>query len=166
LESADKSFTICVDGSHEELKELDRQRWRFDISKDLRVAALASLIKAAHLSIFSLLGYHYVLSSAGIFMGHDILGRFYLENRGLTKSEIVNNAVGFFDEFRNMVCPLAGAIEAILGTLSDGETLLCASSSGAPWGMIVFVKTAQIRKGVTTACQCPANLTDVCLPRS
>ena len=50
------------------------------IERDLRLPALVSLIKVAHLTLFRMLGYRYALSDGGHFMGWSILGDFYLEN--------------------------------------------------------------------------------------
>jgi hypothetical protein len=50
------------------------------VERDLRLPALVSLIKVAHLTLFSMLGYRYALSAGGHFMGRSILGEFYLQN--------------------------------------------------------------------------------------
>ena len=48
-------------------------KWALDISKDMRIAAMVSLIKSAHLTLFEMLGYRYALSSGGEFVGRQIL---------------------------------------------------------------------------------------------
>ena len=55
-------------------------QWTIETEKDLRIPAFVSLIKAAHLSLFSMFGYRHALSQAGRFIGEHILGRFYREN--------------------------------------------------------------------------------------
>ncbi len=49
--------------------------WSIEIEKDIRLAALVSLLKAAHLTMFDMLGYEYALSAGGYFLGHEILGK-------------------------------------------------------------------------------------------
>ena len=44
----------------EEFMEKLGQKWEISIEKDIRVSAVVSLIKSAHLTLFSLLGYNYV----------------------------------------------------------------------------------------------------------
>ena len=52
------------------------KRWEVEISRDVRVPMLVSVIKAAHLTLFAMHGYNYALSSSGIFVGQQILGEF------------------------------------------------------------------------------------------
>lgn len=148
LEQDDKTFDICLGMTRSEIENAEPQRWSVEIQKDLRVPALPTLIKSAHLSMFSLLGYKYANSNAGVFIGHDILGNFYLNNKGCPRGKVIETALEFFDEFRNIACPLAGDMDSIAGTLTNGEILLCKGSSGQYWGMIVIVKTAHIRHAV------------------
>ena len=145
----DKPFPICLNCPVEDAMRNDPDNpWWIEVGDDVRVAALVSLIKAAHLSMFSLLGYNYALSNAGVFMGHDILGRFFRDNRSNSKKETLSHAIPYFHEFRHMVLPLQPGSRELEGTLLDGEILLCASSTGHPWGMIVFVKTSDLRNAV------------------
>src|SRR5262249_14388623 len=47
--------------------------WEVAVEADFRLPALVTLIKAAYLTLFRILGYSYALSPAGLFVGHDIL---------------------------------------------------------------------------------------------
>ncbi|HEX2619164.1 MAG TPA: hypothetical protein VHL11_03425, partial [Phototrophicaceae bacterium] len=67
---------------------------------------MASLIKAAHLTLFGLFGYSYALSASGRFIGHDILGDFFSKNHTNPKKKVLENAQIFFKEFFNMVPPI------------------------------------------------------------
>jgi len=62
--------------------------WEIRIDTDVRLAALVSLLKAAHLALFEMLGYQYALSAAGHFLGYTVLGSFFLKNQGRRRAEI------------------------------------------------------------------------------
>ena len=87
------------------------------------MAALASLIKAAHLTLFEMLGYRYALSAGGYFVGKDILGQFFLNNCGQSMRKILKNAVAHFQEFVYMVQPVESQ------EFVSGERLLIGSCS-------------------------------------
>jgi hypothetical protein len=44
--------------------------WEIGVERDVRLASLVSLLKAAHLTLFKLLGYRYALSWGGFFLGY------------------------------------------------------------------------------------------------
>jgi hypothetical protein len=115
--------------------------FKLAIEKDLRVPALVSLLKAAHLTLFEMLGYRYALSSAGYLLGRTVLGEFFLRNRGRSKPEIIKNAVSHFGEFANMVRPVLSQESGIRGTISDGLLFVCFCGTQIPWAFIVFVRT-------------------------
>ncbi len=119
------------------------RKWEIDISKDVRIPALVSLIKAAHLTLFEMLGYRYVLSAGGYFVGRSILGEFFRQNHDKLKSEVLKNAHPFFREFANMVRPIQSCSLDLQGTITDGLILVCGANSGSPWALIVFIKTSQ-----------------------
>jgi hypothetical protein len=86
-------------------------------------------------------------------MGEDILGKFYCANRDVrTKREAQKRAFPFFKPYMHMVRPIALGTTAMDGTLTDGLVNLCASASGDPWGMVIFVRTAEVRYAVTIPC--------------
>ena len=123
--------------------------WNYETKRDLRIPAFVSLIKAAHLSMFSLFGYRHALSNAGRFIGEDILGKFYRANRDVkTKKEAQKRAFPFFRPFKHMIRPIQHDTTAMEGTLTDGIVHLCASASGDPWGMIIFIRTGELRHAV------------------
>jgi len=123
--------------------------WEHETKIDLRLPACVSLIKAAHLSMFSVLGYRYVLSNAGRFVAQDILGTFFQDNRQVrTKKEAQRRALQFFKPFRHMVRPMQSGGAVLDGTLSDGAIRLCTGASGNYWGMMIFVRTGQVRHTV------------------
>ncbi len=119
------------------------RKWEIAVSKDVRVSAVVSLIKAAHLTLFKMLGYRYTFSSGGYFVGRNILGEFFIQNQGKTKKEILEDALSFFKEFGHMVRPLHSSEITFQGTVSDNQLLLCQKHGDIPWAVIVFVRTAQ-----------------------
>jgi len=120
------------------------ESWQLEYSVDLRIEMVVSVIKAAHLSLFHLLGYRYALMPSGRYVGGDILGKFFQQNRGKRKRDVLKNAHPFFREFRNMVRPLIACPFPCEGTISDSNFLVCVGSSGCRWGLIVLVRTGAI----------------------
>ncbi len=137
LKMSPNAFIASADGN-----------WDIEISKDVRVAALVSIIKAAYLTLFDMLGYRYTLSAAGEYVGHQILGEFFRQNHGKKKSIVLQNARPFFREFATMVRPVLSCGFNFQGTITDRMLLVCWSSSGFPWAIIVFIKTAQLLHSV------------------
>ncbi|MDB5352690.1 MAG: hypothetical protein JWN86_3937 [Planctomycetota bacterium] len=107
-----------------------------------------SVIKAAHLSVFRVLGYRYALKADGILVGRDILGRFSRENRDNPRDVVRTNAHSYFREWRHMVRPMVGSNIQVAGSISDHTFLTCMSSGDRIWGMIVFVGTASLTHAV------------------
>jgi hypothetical protein len=118
---------------------------KFEIEIKIKVwtPAIVSLLKAAHLTLFRLLGYQYVFSAGGRFLGNDILGSFYLKNRDLPKHSVLDNAREYFSEFVNMVRPVVADTSGFKGTLSDNSLFVCRSSTKKTWALIVFVRTGE-----------------------
>ncbi len=79
--------------------------WQIVVEKDLRLAALVTLIKSAYLTLFELLGYRYALSASGRFVGKTILGEFFENAHSLPRQDVLTKALAHFQEFRNLVRP-------------------------------------------------------------
>lgn len=126
------------------------KNWELEVSKDVRLAALVSLIKAAHLTLFELLGYRYAFSAGGYFVGRQILGEFFLNNRSNSKPVILENAYHFFHEYTHMVRPVQTNNLDLQGTISDRHFLICKGRNGSsyPWAFIVFIKTSRLLHSV------------------
>ena len=125
-----------------EVMSAARRKWEIVVSEDIRVQALVSLIKGAHLTLFELLGYRYALSAGGRFVGRDILGEFFTQNRSLRKSEVFDNALAFFREFEHMVRPVESLTIDVAGTVTDRQLFVCTGSGGIAWALIVLIKTS------------------------
>gem|GEM_PF-6108003 len=74
------------------------------IERDYRPPVLASMLKAAHLTMFHVMGYDHVFRSCGLFLA-DILKQFYVQNRGShnVSDEIIDR---HFRHYENMISPL------------------------------------------------------------
>lgn len=114
------------------------QNTALGVDWDCTSPGLASLIKAAHLTMFCLMGYRYALSAAGEYVGRQILGRFYLENRGKHGKQVKEAAQTYFPQFVNMVKPIYGT--NMKGTVADNRLHLFRESSGKSYGMGVLVR--------------------------
>lgn len=125
-----------------EVVKSEGRHWEVEISRDVRIPMLVSVIKAAHLTLFAMHGYNYALSSSGHFVGQQILGEFFLKNHKKSKADVFKEAQSSFRDYRNMVRPLISG--DFNGTISDRRFLICMGSSGFPWAMMVFIKTSRI----------------------
>jgi hypothetical protein len=123
--------------------------WKVVVERDCRIASVASLIKAAYLTLFRVLGYRYALSAGGIYVGYNILGDFFRAISGKPAAEAKAEADVYFRQFVNMVRPIhefGGT--APLGTVEDNVAMACAGSSGKHFGLILFVRTGTLMHGV------------------
>ena len=130
------------------LDSLDKE-WTIAIQRDVRLQALVSILKAAHLTLFELAGYKYALSAGGHFLGHTILGTFVDTHLGAPRATALENARAHFPEFVNLVRPLIEAPEELKGTISDGYVYLCTGTPVA-WGVMVFVRVGTQMHAVIT----------------
>ena len=121
---------------------------QIEIDCDLRLSAFVSLLKAAHLSLFEVLGYRYALSVAGHFLGQTILGAFFSAHRTKPKSEVIRAAKTYFAEFASMLRPVIEPDTSIKGTVADRRILVCHANSGGFWSQIVFIPTGELLHSV------------------
>jgi hypothetical protein len=143
---SDESNTIQfgVEMTPQQVMDANNDLWELEIEMDLRVSAVVSSIKSAHLTFFHLLGYHYALSAGGRFVGKDILGNFYLQNHHKKKAEVVRNAYPYFSEYSTMVRPLEADRLGLRGTIEDGIVHICWLNENTIWAFIVYVRTYKL----------------------
>jgi len=115
--------------------------WEIRIDRDLRLPAVVSLLKSAHLTLFDMLGYHYALSAGGAFVGQTILGNFFSNYRGAQRSAVMRNALRHFGEFTHLVRPVMGGFENAEGTAADGRLFICVRGTEIRWAFLVIVRT-------------------------
>ena len=143
LESAGQRIPLILKMSSKEFEAGLKKKWEFNLAKDMRLPAFVSLIKAAHLTLFHILGYQYALSASGYFIGRQVLGEFFLQNKAKAKSEVIRNALTFFDEYVHIVRPVQSSGFGLLGTVTDKIMLVCDGAGSSRWAFIVFIKMAQ-----------------------
>lgn len=114
--------------------------WRVEVVKDIRLAAIVSVLKAAHLTLFEMLGYRYALCGGGRYLG-EVPGRFFLENVGRPKGEVLKHAGSYFKPLATMVRPVGPDSPKPEGSINDSSIRVCwCEGSNTPWGGIVFVR--------------------------
>lgn len=134
--------------SLEEMVAAEGKTWDITVNKDIRIPALVSLIKMAHLTLFHILGYEYALSAGGIFFGRNILGEFFLRFKDKQKPEVLAYALPYYREFAHIVRPLQFTPDFLSGTISDNRMFLCKNSNHLPWAFIVMVKISKTMHAV------------------
>lgn len=143
IEGIEKPLQFVLKLDPSDMLSSEDADWAVSIERDLRLPALVSLLKAAHLTLFHMLGYRYVYSPGGHFLGYDTLGKFYLENRGRPKRQVLARAREHFNDHIGIVRPMLSA-PRIEGTVSDGMLALCMPRPSDIWAMLVFIKAAGV----------------------
>lgn len=142
LESDSNSIDIALKMSPDFVERNQEEIWEVEVSKDIRLQAVASLVKAAHLTMFALFGYQYALSAAGRFVGYDILGEFFRTNRKNDRKTVLKNAATFFREHARMARPVLVQPDTFDGTINDRRFLVCKGYDNQFWGFVILVNTA------------------------
>jgi hypothetical protein len=120
------------------------KRWSMVVDRDWRPPVIVSVIKAAYLTLFKMLGYGYALSAGGLEIGRLTLGKFFEENNGKSRDEVREAIPKFFRPYRHIIRPIGEfGGPAPRGTIEDNTVGICFGSSGRPWAMMVFVRIDQ-----------------------
>jgi hypothetical protein len=106
------------------------------VEHDYRAPVIASAIKAAHLTLFKILGYEYLFSPSGLFLA-DILRKFYERYKPPAKCT-EEDVEDYFLDFENMVAPLLS--NSYQGMIADNLLLSCFSANEAVFAIGVVVK--------------------------
>jgi hypothetical protein len=145
LEINDKNgrfMRLALKKTPEQVLALQNVKWQSEAFGDFRIAALVSTIKAAYLTLFWKLGYQYALSTAGLSVGYDLLGRFYKDNCGRSYQEVRTAAKEFFGPYVHMLRPAeVVGDDTPRGTIEDNRAFIWLGSSGRGLGLGVFVRT-------------------------
>ena len=126
--------------SPSELVDALSKNWEILVEKDVRLPALVSVLKAAHLTMFHLLGYRYALSAGGRFLGKTVLGNFFLKCQGMERPVSLEEAEDHFKEFSGMCRPIVAPFPDFSGTLTDRLCHIFMSGM-KPWAYQVVVRT-------------------------
>lgn len=114
------------------------------IDRDYRPAVIAAMLKAAHLTLFEMMGYQHVFSAAGLLLS-DIL-RCFFERHGGSHSVTESEVERFFSPFENMISPLVVTNDCwFRGTIEDRMFLACLNSRDEIFSLGVIVRAATDR---------------------
>ena len=133
--------------SPDEMENVPGGRIQVIVDKDVRLAALASCLKSAHLTLFHLLGYRYALSYGGYILGKEILGDFFLKTREMERLSALEEAKVHFKKYQSLVRPVIEMSFDSEGTLTDNTLLLCISDNRF-WAFNVVIRTGTQSHGV------------------
>lgn len=138
IESAEKQINLNLKISKEELENPGKME--IYIEKDMRLSAIVSLLKAAHLTLFKMLKYQYALSATGYYMGKTILGDFFIQNRNENHETIIQNGLIHFEKFSHLVRPMTSHQPELKGTIKDNRLYILETSTSIPWAFMIFIK--------------------------
>lgn len=145
--NASMSLTLKVTPT--EMEELLDKSWKVTVDKDIRLPALVSLLKAAHLTLFQMLGYQYALSAGGRFLGKTILGDLFLKTRDMKRVDALKEAKAQFKQYQNLVRPVDELNFDSKGTLTDNLLFVCVTGTEKQfWAFNVIVRTGKQFHGV------------------
>ncbi len=137
----DEPLRWVVKKPQEEVDTLEKNSFQLAIGKDCRLSSLVSLIKAAYLTLFKLLGYSYALSTAGKQVGHELLGRFYREHGQKSANDARKEGLDFFRPYVNMMRTIEGFTGTVpLGTIESHRADVC-TAAGKIFAILVRVRT-------------------------
>ena len=113
-----------------------------EVDKDVRIHALVSLLKSAHLTLFHLMGYKYALSQGGRFLGKVLLGDLFLKTRQLNPVDTLEIAIQHLRPFHNLVQVVVPGTSPLKGTVTD-RLANAVIDGGRVWALQVFVRTGR-----------------------
>ena len=125
--------------SPDQLIASEDHHWQIAIDGDVKLASMVSLLKAAHLTMFHLFGYDYVLSNGGKFLGKGLLGNYYLMTKGLDRRSAMAMAKSHFGAVTKMVEKFIPGSTDLRGTLTDHRLNVCVDGD-VLWAYQVFVR--------------------------
>lgn len=141
LRDGDEKVADLVLKISEKVLQASGNKIQIAINRNFVPEATASLLKAAHLTMFSTLGYRYVFSPAGNTLA-EILRAFYEKNAKKSRQEKTDAAREYFSQKAGMILPLKEFDEQLIkGSLEDRRFLICIGSSGKPFALGVLVRT-------------------------
>lgn len=135
-----KAFVVKM--SKEQFLELCEKDVTLKVERDYVAAVAASVLKAAHLTLFQMMRYEHVFSVPGLYLA-DILREFVLAHRGKPRKELDGELRKSFGPHSSMVLPVTMLDESVLrGTLNDHRMLACFGATTGIFAVGVIVKVA------------------------
>jgi hypothetical protein len=108
------------------------------VERDYRPAVIASVLKAARLTMFHMLGYNHIFSPAGKFLSHPLMN-FYAAHRQTPRTELQEAMAVHFQPFACMISATIFKDKSVLqGTVIDNRLFACigASQGCLRWGYL------------------------------
>ncbi len=140
MDNDDFVCNVVIEKPAESLDSQADSALEFIIDADFRPQVTASMIKAAHLTLFKLFGYRDVLSPGGLYVG-SILRGFFEKFKPPAKCEDADVAA-YFREFKDMVAPVVTA-DFLGGTIVDNRLLGVFGGSECLFAIGVIVKAGK-----------------------
>ena len=139
LEMSSGSRDIAFKVSEDVLFKQETRELKLRIDRDFTPEMAATVLKAAHLTMFAIDGYSWFFSAAGQLLS-DILKRPFEEIPRLPRPQRQGRFQEMFREHLPMVRPLWGAGQSsIKGTIIDRHCLACMGASGEVWAIAVQI---------------------------
>ena len=139
LQMVDSGRIVYLKMPPEEVDHRLEKNWSVETTADLRVGAAVALVKSAHLTLFSLLGYRYVFSAGARLIGRDLLGAIFKDTIKCSRQLAQERARERLREWVHVVRPILADMSESEGTILDRMMLVAWTASGQPWAVIVKV---------------------------
>lgn len=134
---------LALKVSFDKVRALDGKKVEIVVERDYRPAVVASALKSAHLTMFSLFGYRYVFSPAGLHLG-DILKTFFEVAHSKSRVDQIVELGSHFRGFEAMVRPLFITGNSVAqGTISDKWVLACMNAKNQAFAAGIVVKASE-----------------------
>lgn len=131
--------TVVIKKDHPSLKELDGKKIHVVIERDYRPAVIASLLKAAHLTLFRMLGYSHAFSTTGLWLA-SILREFYQNCRSERSDDVDQLLEKHFRNLEPMICPMWCENRASLqGTAIDRRVIAAVGASDRVFALGIII---------------------------
>lgn len=138
----EKIGDVVVKRSAEFMMNLRGKEAQIVVERNFVASVKASVLKAAHLTMFRMLGYSHVYSPAGIHLA-EILRSFFLRNSGRSRRELGDELESHFGPWACMISPVVMHDETLCrGTILDNRVFGCWASSGGFFALAVLVPAA------------------------
>ena len=137
-ENNDLVCDLSVKMSESDIMKKDGIKLSLVIDEDFRSPVIASMLKAAHLTLFRMLGYRHVFSPGGNYLSH-ILRAFFEKHQPPKKCTGADVEKHFF-QFQKMIAPMQYLDASLQGTVMDNMLISLYGQSGAVFAIGVIIK--------------------------
>ncbi|WP_254512803.1 hypothetical protein [Anatilimnocola floriformis] len=140
IEGSDGSnYKMVVKVPPSVLQSAENPKLSLIIERDYRPAVTASMLKAAHLTLFEIFGYEHVFRSSGQFLA-SILREFFDRFKS-AKNVTEDDVADHFMKFERMISPIVLQDKTLLqGTITDRRFITCISTNKDVFALGVIVR--------------------------